>query len=71
MKAKLVLESLNENQEWSESFKNVKSKIEKSKSLPKEMKEEILKKVITAEFGTQYRKGVVSELKGSPGRDVV
>ena len=70
MKAQRVFETLNESKasDWSDSFKNVKDKIKKSKKLPAEMKEEILKRIITSKFGTRYVKGVVWDLKGSPGK---
>ena len=70
MKAKKIYESLNESivNNWSDSFKNIKDKIKKSKKLPTDMKEKILERIIFSKFGTQYKKGVVFNLKGSPGK---
>ncbi len=66
---KIVSESLNENQEWAESYKDIEKKIQNSKKLPREMKEEIIKRIIKSEYGTRYsKKGVVTNLKGSPGK---
>lgn len=60
---------LKESYDIQEETFNVKEKVERSKKLPKEMKEKILPLIINSGIhGTKYRDGRVFHLKNSPGK---
>jgi hypothetical protein len=47
----------------SEEFKDVKGKVERSKKIPKELKDEIIKRIDSSEYGSKYITGSVYNLK--------